>query len=102
MNEQEFAVAHILEAVNAAREEASNGHDADRLQAQTKLRLLAMSDEMIWELAKLTSSPPARPAESAYDQIKQAIRQHETTANEWLKDLSDTGHSDQLNNSQEF
>jgi len=87
LTEQAFAIGHILEAVYAAQADVSNENDAKRLYAETKLRLMAMSEETIWELARLTSSPPIRPAELAYDQIKRAIKEHEATAIEWLGDL---------------
>ena len=46
-----------------------------------------MSDEELWELAQLTASLPERPVESVYEEIKQAIREHMSTAGEWLEDL---------------
>jgi len=85
---QNFLANHILESVCAAAAEADGNEDlANSLRAQLRLRLLTMSDEEIWELARLISSPPAVPSEWAYGQIEEAIKDHSATANQWLKNL---------------
>jgi len=53
-----------------------------RLHVETKSRLINMSAEELWELAKLTASPPERPAELIYEGLKQAIEEHRATAGE--------------------
>jgi len=45
-----------------------------------------MSDEELWELAKLTSYPQ-KSVELVYEGIKQAIEEHRATASEWINDL---------------
>ena len=89
MAEVDSTVYHILAALQAGVAEVEGNEDlADRLHAQTRLRLMAMSDEELWKLARLTASPPERPVELVYEGIKQAIKEHEATASEWLRDLS--------------
>ena len=58
-----------------------------RLQAEVKLRLIGMSDEELWELAKLTADPPLRPVELAYEDYKRRVEELRTTASEWMNDL---------------
>ena len=62
MAKQDFIKYHLREALQASIAE-SNGDEAlsRRLQAEVKLRLIGMSDEELWELAKLTADPPLRP-----------------------------------------
>ena len=88
MANRDFVVDHLIESVRAAAAEAAGDEDlADRLRAGGRLRLMTMSDEELWELARLTASPPERPVESVYEEIKQAIREHQATAGEWLDNL---------------
>jgi len=79
---------HILVALGAAVAEMEGDEDlSQRLHTETRLRLLSMSDEELWELAKLGSHPPERPVELVYKQIKQAVEEHRATASEWMDDL---------------
>ena len=81
-------IHHILVALGAAVAKMEGDEDLSRrLHAETKLRLISMSDEEIWELAKLGSHPPERPVELVYEQIKQAVEEHRATASEWMNDL---------------
>lgn len=59
----------------------ADGNDelSRRLRAKTKLGLISMSDEELWELARVTSSPPERPPELAYQNYKQAIEKLRAT-----------------------
>jgi len=85
---QDFVKYHLREALHASIAE-SNGDEAlsRRLNAETKLRLLNMSDEELWELAKQTSCPPEMPVELAYEAHKQAVEECRATASEWMNDL---------------
>jgi hypothetical protein len=47
-----------------------------------------MLDEELWELAKLTSSPPERPAELVYEKMKEAAEKLRASVGEWTKDLT--------------
>ncbi len=49
---------------------------------------MTLSDEELWELAKLTSSSPERPVELVCQGIKRAIEEHKTTATERMNDLA--------------
>jgi len=85
--EREFVKYHLREALRAVVAELDGDEDLSRhLHAQTRLRLMCMSDEELWELAKLTSSPE-KPVELVYKGIKQAIEEHRATASEWINDL---------------
>ena len=60
---------------------------ARRLNAETKLRLMRISEEELWELARLTSYPPERSIEATYIRYKQRIEELETTSGNWMRDL---------------
>jgi len=80
---------HIVVALYAGQAEADGNEELSRcLHAETKFRLINMSDEELWELAKLTASPPERPVELIYEGLKQAIEEHRATAGEWTNDLT--------------
>ena len=90
MRDQSFVEHHLREALRGAAAEADGDEELSRrLHAETKLRLVGMSDEELWELARLTSFPPERPAELVYKGIKQAIEELKATAGEWVNDLAE-------------
>ncbi len=63
---RDFVKYHLREALRGAAAEADGDEDLSRrLRAETKLRLIGMSDEQLWELAKQTSCPPEMPVELA-------------------------------------
>ena len=83
-----FVKYYLREALHGTTAEMDGDEDLSRrLHAETRLRLISMSDEELWELARLTSSPPERPAELAYEQIKQGVEECRATASEWMNDL---------------
>ncbi len=88
MTNQDFVKYHLYEVLLSGVADA-DGNEAlsRRLRAQAKLRLINMSDEELWELARLTASPPERPVELAYQGHKRAIEKIRATASEWLTDL---------------
>ena len=95
MTSRDFVGYHIVEALRGAGAEAEGDEELSRcLHAETKARLIQMSDEELWELARLTSSPPERPVELAYKGHKQKIEELKATASEWMKDLSTRGRDD--------
>ncbi len=86
--EQDFVKYHLREALRGAAAEADGDEDLSRcLRAEAKLRLIGMSDEQLWELAKQTSCPPEMPVELAYKAHKQAVEECRATASEWMNDL---------------
>ena len=89
MAKQDFVKYHLREALCAGI--AQMGSDmrlAKRLQAEVKLRLIGMSDDELWELAKLTADPPLRPVELAYEDHKRRVEELRATASEWMHDLA--------------
>jgi len=85
---QDFIKYHLIEALHGAVAESNDDEDLSRrLHAETKLRLMGMSDEELWELAKLTADPPLRPIELAYKGFKRRVEELRTTASEWMNDL---------------
>ncbi len=88
MISQGFVQYHLVEALLGGVADVE-GNDAlsRRLRAEVKLRLISMSDEELWELAKLTASPPEKPVELLYKEHKHAIEDIRSTASEWKNDL---------------
>lgn len=88
---RDFVNYHLCQALRAAVAEADGDGDLSRcLHAKTKLRLICMSDEELWELAKLTSSvtsSPQKSVEQVYEETKQVIEEYKATASEWINDL---------------
>lgn len=88
MTNQNFVKHHLHKALLGAVAEAEGNEGlSQRLRAETKLRLIGMSDDELWELAKLTSSPPDLPVELAYQNHKRAIERCRATASEWIDDI---------------
>ena len=79
---------HLVEALRGAIAEAEgNIRLSQRLHAQTQLRLIRMSDEDLWELAKQTSCSPRRSVESVYKNYKQRVKELKETTSEWISSL---------------
>ncbi|MFO8100877.1 MAG: hypothetical protein R6U37_01720 [Dehalococcoidia bacterium] len=80
---------HVQSAIRAAMAE-SNGlkEEATRLRAQGNLRLMVMSDEELWELARMLSHPPARTVDSVYWELIDSIEERRKTASEWMEFLT--------------
>ncbi|HUV56969.1 MAG TPA: hypothetical protein VMV84_07030 [Dehalococcoidales bacterium] len=88
MVNQDFIKYHLHEALYAAAADADGNEAlARQLHAGTKSRLISMTDDELWELAKLTASPPKLPIELAYKRYKQKIEELKATASEWMKEL---------------
>lgn len=87
MTSQDFTQYHLVEALLGGVAEA-NGNDelSWRLHAKTRLRLVNMSNEELWELAKLMASPD-RPVQQVYNEYKRRIEELRATRSEWLTDL---------------
>ena len=93
MTNQDFVKYHLLEVVLGAVAEA-DGNEAlsRRSHAETKLRLINMSEEESWELANQLASPPEKPVELVYKEHKRAIEELRATSSEWMKDLEIEPH----------
>ncbi len=77
---------HLVEALRGAIAEAEGDvRLSQRLHAETKLRLIRMSGEDLWELAKrLSLSPENSAVEAAYQQYRKARFRAYETASEWI------------------
>lgn len=90
MEKRDFVEYHLREALRGAAAEAKGNEEiARRLRAITKLRLINMSEEELWELAKLTSCPPERPVELVYKGIKEDIEERRATIDEWINNIGE-------------
>jgi len=88
LGNQDFVIYHLVEALESGLAELTGDETrAKRLRALTKLRLISMSDNELWELSSITSCPPARSVEMAYRGHKSTVERLSATANQWLKDL---------------
>jgi len=78
---------HLLQGLLASIAEM-NGDEvrAQRLRAEMRYRLINMSDDELWELARLTRRPE-ESLDSAYHRFKQVVEECRATASEWMKDL---------------
>jgi len=78
---------HILEALSTAVAELDGDENLSRrLHAETKMRLISMSEEEIWELAMVTC-PPYKTFEQVYVSFKEVIDELKVSASAWMKDL---------------
>ena len=85
MDTSQFVENHIVDCLRAAIVEASGDQQrATKLRAQAKLRLVCMTDDEVWELAKRTCFPPKRSAEEAYWDIKETIAEYRQMSDQWL------------------
>ena len=88
MESQDSVKHHLREALTASVVESSGNEKLSlRLRAEAKLRLISMSDEELWELAKRTADPPVRPVELAYEEHKRRAEKLRATASKWMDDL---------------
>ncbi len=91
----DFIRYHLCEAVNAAVAELNGNENlARRLHAQTKLRLICMTDEELWELARQTSFH--KRVELVYKVYRQRIDELKATLNEWMKGLMNEHATEEL------
>ena len=78
---------HICEALRAGLVELHGDRELSHsLRAETKIRLISMSEEELWELARVTC-PPHKTFEQVYVSFKEAIDELKVSASEWMKDL---------------
>ncbi len=88
LESQDFVIRHLRQVlVDGIAEADGNETLSRRLRARTKLRLIAMSDEELQELAESVACLPERPVETVYQGLKCKIAELKQTANEWTKDL---------------
>ena len=79
---------HLREALRGNIADAEgNVCLARRLNAETRLRLMRMPDEELWELARLTSYTPQRTIEVTYLRDQQRIEELKATSSDWMGDL---------------
>jgi len=88
MRGYDFVVHHVLEALRGGVAKLHGDEDlAQRLNAETKLRLITMSDEELWQLAELFSPPLGRSVELSFKEIKQLVNGYRAISSEWVNDL---------------
>jgi hypothetical protein len=88
VTEKESLKHHLIEAALASLAEAE-GNDglARRLHAATKMRLINMSDDELWDLAVMLAIPQGKPVQQVYHGFKKAVEEHKSTMREWASDL---------------
>jgi len=78
---------HLREALQAGLIElGDNRESAGCLHAETKIRLISMSQEDLWELAMVTCTPP-KTIEQVYASLINRVEELRNSAEEWMKDL---------------
>lgn len=88
MTEKESLKHHLVEAVRAAAAEAEGDEElSQRLHAATRMRLIGMSDDDLWELATMIAIPLGKPVQQMFHGFKEAIEEHKATIKEWVGDL---------------
>ena len=79
---------HLREAIQGNIAEAEgNIYLARRINAETKFRLIHMSDEELWRLAAITSYPSGQSIVETYLRYRQGIEELRITSREWMRDL---------------
>jgi len=88
MENRAFLKYHLIEAARASAAEAEGKEKlARRLHAATKMRLINMSDDELWELAVILAIPQGKPVQQVFHGFKQAVEEHKSTMKEWVGDL---------------
>ena len=75
---------HLLEAVQAAAAEAEGKEELSRhLHAATRLRLINMPDDDLWDLSVLFAIPMEKTVPEVFHSFKLAVAEHKKTMKEW-------------------
>jgi len=86
MTDRELVEHHLVEALRALEAESEGNTElALYLRAQTKSRLMQMSDKTLWELANITAVPPTKPISQAFSELKEVREDLRTKNNGWEK-----------------
>ncbi len=79
---------HLKEAIQGnIAEVEGNVYLARRISAETKFRLIHMSDEELWKLAAITSYPSGQSIVETYVFYRKGIEDLKVTSKEWMGDL---------------
>ena len=89
MDEIKPAVQHVIEALQAAADVDGNEEKAERIMAETRLRLLSMNDDELRDLAAIFAILRGKPFDKCYRQFKQSVEEHRETITEWLPYLAE-------------
>ncbi len=88
MGKSDFVRKHLLELLRGALADIDGKEDLSRrLRAQAKLRLISMSDNELREFASIVS-PPDRPIELVYQDLRSVREEFKATRGEWTGDLT--------------
>ena len=88
MMEKELLKRHLIEAARASLAEAEGDEELSRrLRAATRMRLIGMSDDDLWELAAMIAIPMGKPVQMVFHGFKQAAEDHKATMKEWAGNL---------------
>jgi hypothetical protein len=75
---------HLLEAVQAAAAEAEGKEELSlRLHAATRLRLINMPDDDLWDLSVLFAVPLGKTVPEVFHSFKLAVAEHKKAMKEW-------------------
>lgn len=78
---------HLREALQAGISDREDNCESARCHhAETKIRLISMSQEDLWELAVVTC-PPTKTIEQVYTSLINRVEELRNSAKEWMKDL---------------
>jgi hypothetical protein len=78
---------HLREALRASLAESEGAPIlSGNLHAETKMRLISMSEDDLWELAMVTC-PPEKTVEQVWSSLMERVDELRESADEWMKDL---------------
>ncbi len=81
---KELIKYHLLEAVQAAAAEAEGKEELSRrLHAATRLRLINMPDDDLWDLSVLFAVPLGKTVPEVFQSFKLAVAEHKKAIKEW-------------------
>lgn len=90
MLKQDFVKQHLRLALLGAIAEADGNEAVSRsMHADTQRRLISMSDEELWQLANLTTSPSKASVELAYDELKGRVKTLAANSNDQIEDIAE-------------
>jgi hypothetical protein len=88
VTEIDSVLRHVYEAIRVGIAELHRDRKlAQRLNAETKLRLVTMTDGELLLLAKMLAPPLGKSIEAYYKELSQVAEEHRRTAGDWIPEL---------------